>query len=432
MRHSEKPKHLQLKPRSKRGVFILALLLLVNIFNFVDRQLPYILVDAIRAELHLTDAQIGLMAGLPFAVVYSFGALVLARVADRFSAPLVLSASLAVWSLATALSGFAQNFLHLILARSGVAAGESGSNPAAHAIIARLYPARNRTTVLAIFSLGLPIGSSIGLMLGGWINDAMGWRAAFFVVGLPGTVLAAIVWTCLRNPSAQLQTHRSPRDFVGAVRHMLRLPSFRHMLTGCALFAIVFYAISVFTPAFLMRVHHLSAAQVGLALGGLSGVGAMAGTLAGGALADVLGRKDARWRQLVSALGVTLCVPAALGAWLVEDVQVALALLAVLYFVGMINAAPTWANIQLLAPDDMRATATALVQFSAALIGASVGPLVVGWASDLLMPRFGALSLRYALCVIAVFMAWSGLHYYLAAKAMPRDLAQRAKETPND
>jgi predicted MFS family arabinose efflux permease len=358
-------------------------------------------------------------------MVYSFGALIVARAADRFSAPLVLSASLAVWSISTVLSGFAQNFLQLVVARSGVAAGESGCNPAAHAAIARLYPARNRATVLAIFCLGLPIGSTLGLILGGWINDAMGWRAAFFLVGLPGLVLAAIVWISLRRSSAQQDSRRDPMSFIDAVRYLLMRPSFRHMLIGCALFAIVFYAISVFTPAFLMRVHHLSATQVGLALGIASGVGAMTGTLSGGALADVMGRKDVRWRQLVPALGVTLCVPVALGAWLIDDLPVALVLLAALYFVGMINAAPTWANVQLLAPDEMRATATAIVVFCSSLIGASVGPLLVGWTSDLLAPRFGALSLRYALCAIAVFMAWSGLHYFLAARHMQGDLAER-------
>lgn len=422
MRQPEEPGRSRVEPWRKRGVLILGLLLSVNVFNFVDRQLPYILVESIRADLRLNDAQIGLMAGLPFAVVYSFASLVVARVADRVSAPLVLSASLAVWSIATTLSGFAQSFLHLIIARGGVAAGESGSNPAAHAIIARLYPAAKRTTVLAVFSLGLPVGSSVGLMLGGWINDTLGWRSAFFVLGLPGVAVAVIAWFCLRDQSVHREPNRSPRGFRGALRHLLSLPSFRHMLIGCGLFAVVFYAVSVFTPAFLIRVHHLGAARVGFLLGALSATGAMLGTLAGGLLADVLGRRDVRWRQLVPACGVTVCIPVALAAWLVHDVNAALFFLAPLYFFSMINAAPTWANIQLLAPDDMRSTATALVQFSAALIGASIGPLVVGMASDLLTPRYGAQSLRYALSLVAIFMAWSGLHYCLAARHMRRDL----------
>src|ERR1700730_14823862 len=169
-----------------RGLFVLGLLLFVNILNFVDRLLPSILVEAIRADLHLTDSQIGLMGGVAFAVIYSFATVGLARIADRHSPRMLISVSLAFWSLATAVTGLAQGFLHLFVARAAVAAGEAGSTPAAHALIARVFPSSRRSSVMAIFSLGVPIGAMLGLALGGWISDALNWRAAFFVVGLPG------------------------------------------------------------------------------------------------------------------------------------------------------------------------------------------------------------------------------------------------------
>jgi len=418
---------LKVEPLSRRGLVILALLLLVNILNFIDRQLPYILVDAIRAELHLTDAQIGLMAGVAFAVVYSFGALVLARIADRFSTRLVLSASLAFWSLATALSGLAQNFFHLIIARVGVAAGESGTTPAAHAFIAHVYPARNRAIVLAVFSLGVPIGSTLGLMLGGWINDAMGWREAFFVVGFPGVLVGILVWIYLPAAHAPLNAHTPPAKFMEAVRFLFKLRSFGHMAAASSLFAIGSYAMNVFAPAFLMRTHHMSAAQAGFALGLVSGIGGMIGTFGGGALADWMGRKDPRWRQLIPALGMAICVPTALGAWLATDVRVALVLLTLVYLLGLLYFAPTFAAAQLLVPDDMRATAAAVLLFCLTLIGSSVGPYAIGRVSDLLVPRYGALSLRYALCLLAISMAWSALHFLLAARALPHDLEARAQ-----
>jgi predicted MFS family arabinose efflux permease len=424
---------MKLEPFLGRGLFILALLLLVNVVNMIDRQLPYILVGAIRAELQLTDAQFGLMAGLPFALVYSFCALVLARIADRVSARAVLAGSLAVWSLATTLSGFAQTFFHLVAARAAVAAGESGTMPAAHAIIARLYPAERRALVHAVFSLAVPIGTTLGLLLGGWLNDALGWREAFIFIGFPGVLLAVVVWFCVPATRAPVQavqtpTRRPARGFMQAARHLFRLSSYTHMAVACVLFGIAYFAMSIFGPAFMMRVHGQSAAQAGLALGIASGIGGLFGILGGGVLADLLGRRDARWRQLVPAIGVALCGPVALAAWLVPDAGMALVLLTAVHLLGLLCHAPTWANIQLLAPEDMRATATAIVMFCIQLVGSSVGPLMIGWASDLLAPRFGALSIRYALCTIVFFMVWSALHFYWAGGAMARDLAARRDE----
>ncbi|HSI49429.1 MAG TPA: MFS transporter [Ideonella sp.] len=412
-------------PSARRnGWVLLLLLLLVNVFNFVDRQLPYILVTAIRSELKLTDAQFGLMAGLPFALVFSCCALLLARLADRYGARLVLVGSLAVWSLATALSGLAQGFFHLIAARAFVAAGESGSMPAAHALIARLFAVQGRALAYAVFSLAVPIGGTLGLVLGGWINDTLGWRQAFFVIGLPGVLLALLAWVALPATPAVRPPDRSASSFAAALRQLFRLRSYAHTTAACVLFGIAYFAMTVFGPAFLMRVHGHTATQAGLALGMASGIGGVIGILGGGILADHLGRKDARWRQLVPAIGVALCAPAALGAWLCEPVGLALLLLTLVHLLGLLCHAPTWANIQLLAPDDMRATATAVVQFCIVLVGASVGPAAIGWTSDLLAPKFGAAALRYALCGVAVFIAWSALHFLLASRAMGADLAR--------
>ncbi len=417
---------MQVEPFRGRGLLILITLVLINVLNFIDRQLPYILVDSIRADLGLNDAQIGLMAGVAFAVVYSFAGLPLARIADRFGARWVITGTLTFWSLATAASGFAHSFTHLILARIGVAAGEAGSTPAAHALISRVYPVTSRGIVLALFSLGVPIGSMLGLMLGGWINDAMGWRQAFFMVGLPGVVVALLAWSFLPEAAARTtQKDVRPSHFVDSVKYLFRFRSFRHMAAASSLFAIGSYAMNVFAPAFLMRTHGMSSAQTGLWLGVVSGFGGLVGTFAGGVLGDKLGRADPRWRQLVPAIGMTLCVPIALGAWLAPDPRASLLLLTLVYLLGLLYYAPTFTAAQLLARDDMRATAAALLLFCLTLVGSSVGPYVIGWTSDWLAPKHGALSLRYALCLLAVTMAWSALHFFWAARALPRDLETR-------
>ncbi|CAN7618454.1 MFS transporter [Phenylobacterium sp. LjRoot225] len=406
-----------------RGGLLLALLVLVNVFNFIDRQLPFILISAIKADLHLTDSQIALMAGLSFAVVFSLSALPLAHIADRWSPRRVLTISLSVWSAMTALSGLAGSFFHLLIARAGVAGSEAGCTPAAHALISRTCTAERRAMALAIFSLGVPIGSMLGLVLGGWINDLANWRVAFFIVGLPGLLLALVCWFVLPELGHGTARQAPTSGFWAAVRHLFGRPAFRHMAAGSALYACGSYAMNVFASAFLIRVHHLSTAQAGLGFGLAFGVGGLVGTFAGGWLSDHLGRRDVRWRQRIPAIGQLLSLPTALGAWLAPDPVLAVALLTLTYVFGLLYFAPSFATAQLLATGQMRATAAAVLSFCLTLVGSSVGPLAVGWASDAWAPRFGDESLRYAMCLMGITILWSAWHFHLAARALPKDLA---------
>ena len=406
-----------------RGCLILGLLVFVNILNFLDRLLPSILVEAIRRDLRLSDTQIGLMGGVAFALVYSFGSVWLARVADRHSPRAVMSLSLAFWSVATAVSGLAQNFLHLLLARSSVAAGEAGSTPAGHSLIARIFPDSSRSLAMAIFSLGVPIGATLGLSLGGWINDAFNWRAAFFVAGIPGLIVAALIRFVIPDPPRGSSGHPSVGGFLATLRLLFAKRSFRHMAIASSLFAIGSYAMNVFAAAFLIRIHHVSGAQAGLLFGLAFGLGGLLGTFSGGALGDWLGRRDLRWRQGVPAIGLALSAPTALVAFLAPSLTVSVACLTLVYLFGLMYLAPTFAAAQSLVPDEIRATVSGVLLFCLTLVGATLGPLLVGLLSDVLAPRYGSLSLRYALSLMPATMLWSALHFALAARALPEDIA---------
>ena len=203
-------------------------------------------------------------------------------------------------------------------------------------------------------------------------------------------------------------------SYLSAMKFLFGLRSFRHMAAASSLFAIGSYAMNVFAPAFLMRTHGMTSAEAGLGLGLVSGIGGLVGTFAGGMLADVLGKRDTRWRQWVPAIAMAVCVPVALGAWLAPD--------------ALVSFAPTFSAAQSLAPDEIRATASAVLLFCLTIVGSSAGPYVIGWASDYLTPRFGHLSLRYAMCLLAVTMAWSALHFFLAARALKEDLAAQQLE----
>jgi MFS transporter, Spinster family, sphingosine-1-phosphate transporter len=414
---------LKTKLFTPRGCLILGLLVFVNILNFLDRLLPSILVEAIRKDLKISDTQIGLMGGVAFAVVYSFGSIWLARVADRRSPRTVISISLAFWSVATAFSGLAQNFAHLLLARSSVAAGEAGSTPSGHSLIARIFPDSSRSMAMAIFSLGVPIGATLGLSLGGWINDVLNWRAAFFVAGIPGLIIAALIRFVIPDPPRASHARPSVGGFFDAMRLLFAKRSFRHMAIASSLFAIGSYAMNVFAAAFLIRIHHVTAAQAGLLFGLAFGLGGLVGTFSGGALGDWLGRRDPRWRQGVPAVGLALSAPTALVAFLAPNLATSVAGLIGVYLFGLMYLAPTFAAAQSLVPDEMRATVSGVLLFCLTLVGATVGPLLVGVLSDTFSSRYGASALRYALSLMPVTMIWSALHFALAARALPADLA---------
>lgn len=408
------------------GGVAMTILLLVNVVNFIDRQLPFVLIESIRAELHLTDSDIGLMAGISFAIVFSLASLPLALAADRWSARGTLALCLAGWSVMTSLAGFAQSFLTLLLPRAGVAASEAGCVPAAHALIAHALPAKRHAFALALFSLGVPIGSMLGLGLGGWINDVAGWRTAFFLVGAPGLVLALLVWLVLPDARAPAHADDTAPRFTDGLSFLFGLRSFRHVAAASALYACGSYAMNVFASAFLIRVHHLTTAQAGLGFGLAFGIGGLIGTFAGGVLSDRLGARDPRWRQLVPAIGQLLSFPTAIGAWLAPDPIVSICLIGLSYVFGLLYFAPSFAVAQSLAPPRFRASAAAVLSLALTLVGSSVGPIVVGRISDWLKPTMGALSLRYALCAMGVTILWSALHFVLAARALPADLARRA------
>jgi predicted MFS family arabinose efflux permease len=262
----------------------------------------------------------------------------------------------------------------------------------------------------------------LGLILGGWINDLFSWRAAFFVVGLPGLAVAGLVRLLIPDPAHQSPQHTRTDSLGGTVKFLFAIRSFRHMAMASSLFAIGSYAMNVFAPAFLMRTYVLAPRQAGVAIGIANGLGGLIGTFAGGALGDWLGRKDPRWRQGVPAIGLALSAPTALAAYLVPNQTLSVILLTLVYFFGLLYFAPTFAAAQLLVPDSIRASTSGILLFCLTLIGASVGPYVIGKASDLLAPRFGALSLRYAMCLMAITMLWSAWHFLCAARALPADL----------
>ena len=405
--------------------WIMTVLLLVNILNFVDRQIPFILAESIKRDLQLSDTQIGVLGGIAFAVVYSTLGIPLARLGERIGRVWVLSGSLLVWSMLTALGGLAQNYIQLVGTRLGVAAGEAGSTPTAHSLISSYFPPGHRGVPLAIFSLGVPLGTMLGLFAGGWISQIWTWRQAMIAVGVPGLLLALVTIFTLREPPLSNEAKQDPDiSLLQTLMALLKKRSFRHMAAGIAVYSMGANATIVFTPAFLMRTYGMSSAGTGLSLGLLYGVAGVAGTLSGGVLGDWLGKRDQRWRLWLPALGLLIAMPFTLGAWFAPTGALSVLLLSGPKFANLLYIAPIFVALHSIAPLRSRATASAFLIFFNSFIGVSFGPLITGLLSDWLEPSMGVFSLRYALCFVLLTQIWAAFHFWISARSIRADVSE--------
>lgn len=413
----------------RRGL-TLGLLTLTYFFSFMDRQILAILLEPIKRDLVLTDTQLGLLSGLVFALFYATLGIPIARLADRTSRRNIIAAALAIWSVMTALCGLAQNFSQLILARIGVGVGEAGSGPPSQSIIADLYPPEKRASAMAIYSLGVLLGGGLGIMIGGNVAHAFGWRAAMMVVGLPGVVLAVIVWLFIAEPRrglsdvqrvAEEQHEEALPSMWHAFQAMLRDPIAVYLVAGITLTSLVGYALTGWGPSYMQRSLGMSMLDVANYIALPAALATAVSALVGGALADRMAKRHGLYAQpwVITAMKV-MAFPFGIAFYFFDDVTVAVGA----YFVSALFAGayigPTYALIQHLAPLRMRATWAAITLLTTNLLGLGLGPLAVGKLSDMLRPTYGDQSLRYAMFSVALITPLAIFMYWRAGVLMKR------------
>ena len=429
MSRTEEEKALSITPSYRS--YALALFLLVYVINFVDRQIFSILIEPIRLEIHLSDTQLGLLGGIAFAIFYTFAGIPIARWADVGVRKNIVALALVIWSVMTMFTSTAKGFGTLLIARVGVGIGEAGCSPPIHSLISDMYPEEERATALSTYALGIPIGAAIGTLLGGWIGEYFGWRMAFMVVGLPGIIVAIVVFFTVREPPRghsepdHVQVQKDLVPLADTLRFLWSLRAFRHLSFAGALHAFVGYGVGLFIPAFFMRVHGFGLAETStyLFLIGLTG---MIGTYLGGYLGDRMGRKDKRWYMGVPGIATIISVPFAVLFYTTGDPMLAIVLAIPGAILGPMYLGPTFAMTQTLVPPAMRSTASAILLFVLNLIGLGLGPVFAGFLSDTLKPEYGEESIRYSLLILAVAgNIWSALHYYLASRTLREDLVAK-------
>ena len=421
--------------------YVLFVLFVVYVFNFIDRQILSILIDPIKNELGASDTQMGFLTGFAFAVFYTVAGIPIARWADRGVRRNLIAVGLAVWSAMTALSGAAQTYVHLALARIGVGVGEAAGSPPAHSLISDYFPPERRATAISIYNSGIHVGVMLGYLAGGWINEFFNWRVAFLVVGVPGIIFALVVRFTIREPqrgaaeghtpaaaaAAAAAPHESVKDVL---RFMTSMRSFNLLSVATGIAAFSAYGFGSWVPSYLRRVHEMGGGEIATWIGIEAGVGGALGSFIGGKLADKLGARDKRWYLWVPALSLVAYFPFVYLFLLIDNPRIAL----VAYFFAITFAAmhlgPAIAITYGLVTVRMRALASAILLFVLNMIGLGLGPLLVGILSDALAPSYGALSIRYSLMIvalskfIAIWMFWS------ASKTLVADLDAKNRWRP--
>ena len=408
------------------GLFMLTL---VYAFNFVDRQILVILQEPIKNDMGLSDAQLGLLSGFSFAVVYIIAGIPIAYWADRTNRRNIIAAALAVWSGMTALSGLTQNYTQLLLARIGVGIGEAGGSPPAHSMISDYYPPQRRATAMAIYSTGVHLGVLLGFIIGGFISQAYGWRVAFMSVGIPGVLFATVFLLTVKEPARGRWESTAEATYKPSMRETMQLlssyRSFWYLAAATGLTAFTGYGNGNFAPSFLMRNHGFSVAEVGVVLAIFGGGGGLLGTFLGGFLSDRLAVGDKRWYLWLPAIAGCLAVPLGFPYLLLDNTTVVIASLFLVTISLNTYMGPCLAISHSLVPPAMRALTSAVLFLVLNMIGLGLGPLTVGLLSDFYAGYFGDDSLRYAMLTVGVLSAPAIVLFMLAARHLPGDLAKR-------
>lgn len=443
--------------------WLVVVLLIVSTLNFADRAVLSVLAQAIKEDLRLTDAALGMLQGLGFAILYSILGLPLGWLAERASRKRLIAICVAVWSIMSAACGFASNFTSMLLCRVGVGVGEAGFQPMSASLLSDHFRADRRASTLAIIALGAPFGLLIGQSIGGWVAAQWGWRAAFVAVGAPGLLVALVVVFGLKEPPRGLVDGRvsigDPPSLKAALAELWSKPSFRHLLIAFTVSGFTYNAVSQFVLPFYLRSFGLPLGLVGVVFGTIGFTSNGLGMLVGGIGFDWLGRRDSRWLAWGPAAMVIVGMPLYAGAFASTHAGTSFALIWLSNFVLASYIAPTGAAVQNLASPRTRAIAAALMGLAVGVVGAGLGPTVLGMASDHFAAKAfqqGAFiascpggraaaaalntacraassqGLRTALVWVQVFYVWAAIHYLLAARTFRQDLYFAAPQSASD
>ncbi|TZG29407.1 spinster family MFS transporter [Sphingomonas montanisoli] len=412
---------------TKRAGFMLGLMTLIYVLNYIDRQIITILQEPIKHEFGLADWQLGVLTGAAISLFYTAASLPIARWIDRGVNRVKLIASItALWSLLTALCGLSQSFIQFVIGRMGVGVAEAGFAPAAHSLLSDMFPERRRPMAMALLALGIPSGIMLGLSIGGTVAQWYNWRVALFIVGLPGLLVALIYYLVAREPERGASEHYpiatadGPEGLIAAMKILVRRPAYVQVLLATGTSALVSTGMLAWTPSFLIRAHGLTLQEAGIGLGIVTGIAGLLGTSLGGWQATKFGAKGMYAMLPIPIVALGLTIPTFITTLFIADGTTALWVSIIPISMTYVWSAPSIALVQNLAPVRIRATASAIYMIIANVVGMAAGPMFTGILSDILTRRLGseAEGLRWAMTITAALMVWAMVHWTLAMRKL--------------
>jgi predicted MFS family arabinose efflux permease len=436
-------------------LLLTVMLALAYTMNFLDRQIIVILGQLIKEDLRLSDQELGLLGGLAFAIFYALLGIPVARLAERWNRVTIISTAVALWSVMTCVCGFASSFGQLFLARIGVGIGEAGCTPAAHSLLADSFPPHKRSTALAIYSLGIPLGTLLGIAGGGWLGQTYGWRHAFLVVGLPGVLLALLIRVTLREPERgrfDPVTSDAAPTFGHVLTTLFTKPAYWHLLAGLALCTFAGAGVGTFIPPFLLRgAIAPNLTQIALVTGLSYGILALAGTAAGGLVTDWAGKHNPRAYLFIPGVCFVIATPLLIWAYFQTRFAAFAVISSLAHFMALVYLGPSFAVLHNMVQPRMRASAVAITFLVISVLGVGLGPFIVGTLSDFFargaypnpptwshLCSHGAttgacqtasfIGVRWALICATLFYLWAGIHYLLGARHLQPRPAARSTE----
>lgn len=420
-------------PRGWYKHYCLFLLFLVLTFAYADRAILSVVIEGIKQEFSLSDSMVGVLSGPAFAVLYVLAGIPLARWSDIGDRRVVITVCLTIWSVMTALGGMAQSAFQLFMTRVGVGFGEAGASPPSHSLVASYYSEKHHGKAASTLMFASFVGGLIGLVLGGQLMVAFGWRVSMLALGIPGVMLAVLVFLTLREPR---RVTRRPRlsemldaDTRGSIAGLFRKPTYRHLFIGFAVIAFFSQGIGAFIVPFFLRTHGLDEAQVGVMWGTAFAGSALIGTALALVMIDRLSKRNVSWQLRLPALCGLLAWPFYCGVFLAPSAQSAIAVGFIANTLIAITQPAVMAAVYGVAPEQGRGIAIALLGLSSNLIGLGLGPVMVGALSDALNPVFAEQSLRYSLAIFTVFLLWAVAHCWWASRFLANDYAGRRPDT---
>ena len=420
----------------------LALLALVYIFSFIDRQVLSILLEPIKQEFGASDTQMGLLTGLAFGLIYALLGIPVGRLADTKNRRNIVALCCGIWSLATAACGFATQYWHMLAARMSVAVGEAGGMAPSISIVSDSYPPKMRSFAISLFMMGPNLGTLLGLVIGGMVAQYYGWRSVFLAFGIPGVILAVLVYLFVKEPVRG--AYEAPRPAAAAkearepmlkqVGRLMGMKPLRYICLACGMAGGAGSGYGVWAPSFFIRIHGMSIAHAGLVFGVASGSGAVLGAMFCGWLSDKLTQRDARWQLRLGAIGTLCAVPAGLAVffwpvsdfWMLGSIKVPFAMLfAIIFgFFGAWFATLSYSAVSQMVNANERSVAAALLNLFITLLGVGAGPLVTGILSDYFAKTHGTDGLRWALSGVTCMFLFTVLFFVLAINPYKQRLQQ--------